>query len=77
MTNEILKIMNKNKLLSIDMISQQLNASPQIIEAVLDDLTRRGYLKTTIAAKTRHNCHNCRRCSGSSPQKGTRIWEKV
>ena len=61
MVGQILKIISEGRVLSVDKIAAAIGVSPQITEAMIEDLVRRGYL---VEASVGEACSCGRKCAG-------------
>lgn len=58
---------------TVESLADELNITPALVESMLDDLTRRGYLKP-VQGGCSGACASCGMATGCIRQAGRRIW---
>jgi hypothetical protein len=58
---------------SVAALAQELDTTPQLVEAALDELARRGYLKP-VGTACSGSCASCPLGGGCVKSPGTRVW---
>jgi hypothetical protein len=61
---------------SVAALAQELDTTPQLVEAALDELARRGYLKP-VGAACSGSCASCPLGGGCVKSPGERVWSMV
>ncbi len=58
---------------TVEALAEELNATPALVETMLDDLTRRGYLKP-VQNGCSGACASCGMAAGCIQHAGQRLW---
>jgi len=58
---------------TVESLADELNVTPALVETMLDDLTRRGYLKS-VQGGCGGVCASCSMAGGCIRQAGRRLW---
>lgn len=58
---------------TVESLADELNITPALVESMLDDLTRRGYLKPAQGGCS-GTCASCGMAAGCIRQAGRRMW---
>jgi len=72
MLEQLLAIMRRGGVQSIDSLARELHATPGLVEAMLADLERRGYVKQ--AGMCGSGCAGCDLERGCAEHKQQRLW---
>ncbi len=73
MLRQILARISEGGTWSVAALADELDATPELVEAALDELARRGYLKP-VAAACSGSCASCPLGGGCVRSPGERVW---
>jgi hypothetical protein len=72
MLEQLLVIMRQGGVQTTESLARQLGATPGLVEAMLDDLERRGYVAQS--GDCGDGCAGCDLARGCSKQGGQKLW---
>lgn len=73
MLRQILDRVSEGGTWSVAALADELDTTPQLVEAALDELARRGYLKP-VGMACSETCASCSLGSGCVGSPGKRVW---
>jgi hypothetical protein len=73
MLQQILQAVSAGGVYSLPQLAIQLNISVELLESMIDDLVRMGYLKPVCTSCAEH-CHDCPEANSCGTGSGGRAW---
>ncbi len=73
MLRQILARLSEGGTWTIADLAAELETTPQLVEAALEELARHGYLKQ-VGVACRGTCASCSLSGGCVPSAGERVW---
>jgi hypothetical protein len=73
MLRQILERVSQGGTWSVAVLADELDTTPQLVEAALDELARRGYLKP-VGAACSSACASCPLGGSCAKRPGERVW---
>ncbi len=77
MLRQVLQLLHDRETLALHEVAEQLQISPEMVHAIMDELTRLGYLK--VGVRCGGGCDGCalaQHCSGIQSQRTWQITER-
>lgn len=69
---ELIKAISRHPLANLDQLSEELKVTPLLLENMVADLSKRGYLKSYESCRSA--CDNCSLSSGCEGHDHPKIW---